>query len=170
MTFHHGLCILVLSFLISAPSLADTQAPVLRESDLSQEAFPAAADAIRQYIEAPGAHAYSSAERRRIEKSLDRIATHLQSDRPSAGTRIKREQVRVNEALLPKMTQASVDSEVICRRESRVGSNIPQTICRTREEMELEREQARQTMDRFGTHNCVASLDSGGNSTCLGDD
>lgn len=151
--------------------LAQDRASILKESDLSAETFERAAKAIRQHLKTSDKRAYSDAERQRIERSLDRIATHLASDRPSAGSRIRREQVRVNEILLPKVTQASTDSEVICRRENRVGSHVSKTVCRTREEMELEREQARAMIDRFGSGNCVSTFSSeSGGFECLPDD
>jgi hypothetical protein len=38
-------------------------------------------------------------------------------------------------------------SDKICRRVRPVGSNIPQTICRTRQQMDAEEAQAREALD-----------------------
>lgn len=58
------------------------------------------------------------------------------------------------------------ETEVICRRVKKLGSNFTETVCKTRAEMDQEREQAGETMrrerDRMQRSTIENSRNSGG--------
>lgn len=146
-----GLCLLTI-----VGAVAENRPPLLRDSDLTAEAFPQVETLIRQHLQNAGTHAYSSAQRQRVERSLDNIVAFLASDRPSAGSKIRREQKRINSILLPEIAGDAGDSEVICKSRARVGSHIATTRCQTREEMERERHEANEAISRL-RNNCSGS-------------
>ena len=146
-----GLCLMA-----ALNAAAENRPPMLKDSDLTAETFSQVETLIRQHLQNAGTRVYSSAERQRVERSLDNIVAFLASDRPSAGSKIRREQKRINSILLPEIAGDTGDSEVICKSRARVGSHIATTRCQTREEMERERHEANQTMDRM-RNNCTGS-------------
>lgn len=145
--------------MLTVPGQVRADAPMLRDQDLSRTTFPAAADAIRDHLDSVAAEIYSEAQRRRVNAALLKIGQELQSDRRGAESRIKSEQSRVNAILLPVLAADSGDAQVVCRRVKTVGSNIHQTRCLSREQLDRERQAALDTIDRFGGANCVAGSD-----------
>ncbi|MBX3724946.1 MAG: hypothetical protein KF823_03415 [Xanthomonadales bacterium] len=123
---------------------------LLRTVELTPERFPAASASLRQQIET-GEHAsLTTAQKRRIEASLDAIQDELDADRSSAGTRIARHQRRINELLIAPLSTRNARPDMVCRRHKPVGSNILETRCMTREQAEAEREAARSLITGVG--------------------
>lgn len=131
------------------PALADNPF-LLTDDELEPALFPAVAEAMLEDIHGPNAPTgLSEGDRRRVERSLERIGEWLASDPERYKGRIEAEQRRVNAALAPKVARSHAKSDVVCERIRPVGSNIPTTRCRSRAEIEAEREAAFREIDRM---------------------
>lgn len=135
--------------LFSLPALADNPF-LLTDDELHPDVFPAVAEAMVEDIHGPDApNGLSDGDRRRVERSLERIGGWLASDPQRNQGRIAAEQRRVNAALAPRVARSHGKSDVVCERIRPVGSNIPTTRCRSRAEIEAEREAAYRAIDRM---------------------
>lgn len=117
----------------------------LKDDMLTVDAFPAAAEALKQQMDNGVYSRLDNAAQAKIEQSLDEIGELLVSDSPSAGSEIRREQIRINELLAPAIATNN-KSEVVCRRVKPVGSNIARTECHDRKALE---EHARSVQDEL---------------------
>lgn len=147
--------LLILAACLAAPAAAaDPDAGgdgrLLLTEDLTAERFPASAANLRRELHEGGYRSLSSAQKQRIGASLDAIQEELDGGRGNARTRIVRHQRRINELLLAPLSANSASSDVVCQRFKRVGSNIQETRCMTREQAEREREAARRMVSGVG--------------------
>lgn len=143
---------------------------LLRTAELTPARFPGAADGLRQQLRSGEHRLLSPAQKQRIEVSLIAIQAELDGDRPSAGNRIARHQRRINELLVAPLSARHAGSELVCQRQKRVGTNIPETRCITREEAENEREAARWMITGVGSgcdQNVGPNDSLAGNVGCL---
>ena len=61
------------------------------------------------------------------------------------------------------VAEAEGDTELVCRRVKKVGSNFSETVCRTRREMEADRADAEQGIRRQRQQNATGgTISSGG--------
>lgn len=123
-----GLACLGVAFAAHSASLSD--------ESLTPAAFPAAAESIRSDLQSGGAHDELDTEKKAaIEQSLERIEQYL-IDPQAHADRIEQEQTYVNALLATQVANSSSGSEKVCRREKRMGSNIAQTVCYKRSDLD----------------------------------
>jgi len=147
--------LLIAAVLALAASGARAEILILTNDQLTAEAFPAAAEAIRAHLLEGGAHAKLSAPQKdRVDTFLDRIQGYLDSGQPRDRPKIGQMQLRINSILAPQVAGTHNTSETICRREKPVGSNIAHTVCHTRRTLE---EGSRQLQ-----HELIQKLEPGG--------
>lgn len=144
--------LLIVCALFSLGSAVASTGSRLATQDLTIEAFPAAAESIRTDLADPdGVYADMGEQRRRqVEAALFEIGQLLAGNGNDRSSRRQIEdlQQEINTALASNgAASASVArsdrSELICRREKRSGSNIPEVVCRKRDELEQSAQQAR---------------------------
>lgn len=136
---------LVASFNVFADSF------IVTDDELDAAVFPEVADSLRVILDSPEApQGLSSARKRDVLRTLDRLESLVAENDPEGNRRkIRSAQARINAALAPTVARNDTKSEVICRRVNKVGSNIPTTECRTREEMEREKHLADEQLQRL---------------------
>ncbi len=115
---------------------------------LSEERFQEIAAPIRLSLQ-PGGNLekLSASARNEVLQGLEKIERILADDNGNERRRdrlVSREAERVNLALAALTT--SDGSDVVCRRERTIGSNMSHRVCRSRAEMEAEREAVRETL------------------------
>lgn len=132
--------------------LAFTVAPlhagtfVITDDELDAELFPAVAESIRVNLDKVPRSRFSRANRKVVLRSLERMEHFFAEDPQRHDWRIRQEQRRVNSALLPAVAPDRSGAQVVCRRVKDVGSHIHKTECRSRQEIEAEREAAQRIM------------------------
>lgn len=140
---------LLFAVLILSGSVLAAADPRITTSDLAEDRFQPLAESIRTSLEPGGAHARLPASaRRQVLEGLERIEQVLGDDDKGSRSRdrvLRREMDRVNHALAAN-TKRDAGSDLICRRERVLGSNIPERVCRTRAQMEEDRNRARDAM------------------------
>ena len=60
------------------------------------------------------------------------------------------------------VAEAEDDTELVCRRVKKVGSNFTETVCRTRRDMEEDRADAQQRLQEQRQRNARSTISSGG--------
>jgi hypothetical protein len=139
---------IVASLLLTGTAAASTF--VVTDEELGPDIFPQVADSIRANLDGPNAPTgLTTARKQDVLRSLQRIEEFLDEDPEGNGSKIRSEQRRINAALAPTVAKNDGKSEVICRRIRKVGTNIPTTECRTREEMEREEQHAEAQIERW---------------------
>ncbi len=124
---------------IAGVGFASASTFVLTEDELDAETFPLAAESIVSNLEGSNEpNGLTSARKAQVRRSLVNIQRFLDDDAVGNHQKIRSEQKRINTALTPAVAKDDGKSEVVCRRIMRVGTKIPSTECRTREEMERE--------------------------------
>ncbi len=122
---------------------------IITEDELDADIFPQVAESIRVNLDGPDApQGLTSAKKRDVLRTLERLE-ELLANNPDRTSAIRSAQARINAALAPTVARNDNKSEVICRRVNKVGSNIPTTQCRTREEMEREKQLADEELQRM---------------------
>ena len=123
---------------------------LLTNDELTPEAFPTAARAIRAVLQDPNAPVdVTAARKQQVINSLERIGGYLASEPHRHVNRIHREQLRINSALAPQVAKNDGRSDVVCKRVKPVGSNIPQTVCRSRSQMKDQQYAAQNLADEL---------------------
>lgn len=123
---------------------------VVTEEELHPDLFPAVAGAIRANLEGPNSpQGLTRAERQRVEDSLDRMQAMLAEDPVRHHSRIRTLQRQVNTALTPRVAQNTAQSDVVCQRVKKVGTNIPTTECTSRAQRESDAYLAREEIFRL---------------------
>ncbi|MBX3726424.1 MAG: hypothetical protein KF823_10980 [Xanthomonadales bacterium] len=140
-----------LSALLTATFLAlplfASNLKVLTEDDLSADSFPAAAQELRANLAGSTGHGLSSGQRERVLQSLARIEGWLAEDASGNQPRIHAEQRRINALIAPQVaSRGNERSNLVCKRVRPIGSNIPVTECKTREQLAAEQEAARDAL------------------------
>jgi hypothetical protein len=147
--------ILVAAVLALAASAARAETLILTHDDLTAEAFPAAAAAIRSHLLAGGAHArLTSVQKDRVDTFLDRIQGYLDSGQPRDRPKIGQMQRRINTILAPQVAGTHNTSDLICRSEQPVGTRIRETRCYHRRTLEEG--------SRYIQHELIQKLEPGG--------
>ncbi len=120
--------------------------------DLTAEAFPEASERIVEMMQPGAVHGnVGSVRSNRVLGQLAAIQEQL--DRPHRDPtrqdlRLRRHLKSINEILAT--SQTSQRSEMVCRRDRRLGSNISETYCMSRAEIERRAQQDRESMQRGG--------------------
>lgn len=143
---------LALALLILMPaSIIHANGFRIEQGDLVQGRFQSLAETIRSSLEPGGENAaLPGSQQAQILDGLSRIEQVLAETSGQRRSRsndrtLRAEMERINTALASSGSTASeqAGSERICRRERVLGSNIPEMVCRTRAQIEAEREQGR---------------------------
>lgn len=132
--------------LFAAPLFASSL-NALAEADLAPDRFPAVAAELRTQLETSDRHGLSNGQRERVLQSLSRIEGWLAEDASGNQPRIHAEQRRINALIAPQVASRGNDrSNLVCKRVRPVGSNIPTTECKTREQIAAEQAAAREAL------------------------
>ncbi len=138
----------VLFLALATPVVASTF--VITDDELDPEIFPAVAESIRTHLNQIPKSKLSGASRELVLRSLDRMERFMADDPRRHDDRIRQDQRRVNSALLPAVARDRTGAEVVCRRVKDVGSHIHKTQCRSRQEIEAERQASMKLLTRPG--------------------
>jgi hypothetical protein len=123
---------------------------IVTDDELEPDVFPAVAESIRVNLNGPSApQGMSPAKEKRVLRSLERIQAYLDEDPQRHQSRIRNEQARLNAALAPQVARQGSRSDMVCERIRPVGSNIPTTRCRSRQQVEEDRVRALEEIDRL---------------------
>lgn len=138
----------VLAGALCAVPLSANGLNALAEADLAPERFPAVAAELRTQLDGSGGHGLSNGQRARVLQSLSRIEDWLAEDASGNQPRIHAEQRRINALIAPQVagTRGNDRGNLVCKRVRPVGSNIPTTECKTREQLAAEQEAAREAL------------------------
>lgn len=136
-----------LAMLLATFGAYASDAPFVSDEALDPAVFPQVADQIRAEMTAlDGAYVkLSNGDKRRVNRALDRIAEQLGSGGNRDTQRIAGLQYQINSMLAPQVHSASSGSEIICRRVKKVGSNLRETQCKTRAELDAEAREIEET-------------------------
>lgn len=144
-------CVIVITALFTTTTAIaeNVQADgLLYWDDLTTDAFPEASGRIIQMMQPGTVHGnLGSVRRGRVERLLSDIQRRL--DRPHRDPNrqelaLRRDLKSINELLATSRTAQR--SEMVCRRDRRLGSNISETACMNRKEVE---ERAQLDRDRM---------------------
>lgn len=132
--------------LFAAPLLA-SGLNALAEADLAPDRFPAVAAELRLQLDGADRHGLSNGQRERVLQSLSRIEDWLAEDASGNQPRIHAEQRRINALIAPQVASRGNDrANLVCKRVRPVGSDIPVTECKTREQLAAEQAAAREAL------------------------
>lgn len=139
-----------LAALLLAAGHAGASTFLIDDDELDPAIFPAVAESIRVNLHRVAEpRRLSSAQERRVLRSLERLEEWIAQDDARNRGRINAERLRVNELLAPQVARSDNKTEVVCRRIRAVGSNIPTTDCRTRAQRELDEQAAEEEIFRL---------------------
>lgn len=141
---------MLLGGLLMSCALASASTFVVTDDELHPQVFPLVAESIRANLEGSEApRKFSSAERRQIEETLDRMQALIAEDPERLQRQIRNLQIRVNAVLAPAVARNDSRSDVVCQRVTKVGSNIPTTECTTRAQREARERNAEDEVRRL---------------------
>lgn len=135
--------------ILSLASAAQADHTRIERYHLNEDRFHEVAVPIRQSFQPGGSlERLGQSARNEVLQGLDQIERILADDSGNERARerrLSREVERVNMALATETTTAD-GSDIVCRRERTIGSNMPQRVCRSRAELEADRETVRDTI------------------------
>ncbi len=129
------ICLILLTAM-SAPALATNM--VVTTDELDPTTFPETAAEIRDNLDNPSLVRLTSTQKSDVLRTLDRLEQALGEGVPPSSSRVQGLQARINRILAPSVAPKQQTADVICERILPVGSRIPKTECRDRNERDRE--------------------------------